>query len=126
MVFLKIRRERTASSKLLYEVGLSLGNSTELRVDKLLGDIYDKFDWFIRWIKFDHFTGQDRLGIDFIVVTDKGPIFLQVKSGYASVRRFLLRHNNKRFVLLVALPSQTDEEVIAELSSLLQKRYDEM
>lgn len=118
--------ERIASNKLLYEVALSLGNSTELRVNKLLGDIYEKFEWFIRWRRPEHFSPEDRLGIDFVIVTDKGVIFLQVKTGNSSVRRFLFRHDDKRFVLIVAPPSETDEQVITKLSALLQKRYDEM
>ncbi len=126
MVFLRIRRERPASSRLLYEVGLSLGDSTEHRVDNLLVKIYIEYDWMLSWKRTVHSSPEDLSGIDFIIMTDKGPIFLQVKTGQASVRKFLFRHKDKRFVLLVAPPSQTDEEVIAELSSLLQKRYDEM
>ncbi|MBP9701800.1 MAG: hypothetical protein KBD47_02340 [Candidatus Pacebacteria bacterium] len=80
----------------------------------------------LSWKRTVHSSPEDLSGIDFIIMTDKGPIFLQVKTGQASVRKFLFRHKDKRFVLLVAPPSQTDEEVIAELSSLLQKRYDEM
>lgn len=118
--------ERIASNKLLYEVALSLGNSTELRVNKLLGDIYEKFDWFIRWRRPEHFSLEDLSGIDFVIVTDKGVIFLQVKTGNSSVRRFLLRHKDKRFVLIVVPPPESDEQVIMRLSALLQKQYDEM
>lgn len=125
---IRLKYDRLATPDLFYKIGVQLGDSTELRVGGLLREISSQPKWFRGWRQTGHCTPEDLKGIDFVISTDKGPIFLQVKASVSNAREFQFFHKNARqpILLIVVLPSEDDSVVKIKLLHLLQEQYNQM
>ena len=69
---------------------------------------------------------EDRKGIDFIVHTVFGDIFVQIKSSEAGAKKFLKKPKNKNFrIIFLVIKNDYDEENIRSISfSAMQEEID--
>lgn len=118
-----------AIDKVLSDISLERGKASERRFFEAmkLATSVELPDWLIQVESPTHV--QDRFqGIDAIVVTDVGKLFLQIKSSKAGETRFLNgRHprRNKLIRVIVIHKDDTLEEIRAKARGILSKlRYE--
>lgn len=74
---------------------------------------------------------EDAQGIDFVIETDKGAVYLQVKSSKAAAEKFVKRHSAARHLVIAAIvvldattPENLRKQVLYRLTMLREKLMD--
>lgn len=73
-------------SSVLGSLGNERGSKNESLVAEVLSGLKERWPWVKGWSKAT--AEQDRKGIDFVVNTDVGDLYLQVKSSESGKRKF--------------------------------------
>ena len=84
--------------RLMWEVAQERGTKSELAVEKTLATLGPPN--VLSWRRAT--PKEDRNGIDFVVETPVGPLFLQVKSSQTGAAKFLERPRKTRIEVVVA------------------------
>ena len=84
---------------LLGKIGNQRGRMNEQRFSKAISDFPDKPSW---WLSFRLATfEEDQKGIDVVVTTDVGKLFLQIKSSLRGKKKF--ENKQRRFPIAVVV-----------------------
>ena len=112
-------RDHSEVAEALGRAARERGSYSERRVVSAVTQLAERAD--CRWIEGVRAAtpAEDRQGIDVIVVTSHGPLYLQVKASRAGARRVGDRLTRRGIATVVAGPQMSDEQVSAEVRSAL-------
>lgn len=117
------RRETASRSEITPERVKGLKN--EARVLNALQVEWDKPEWFLYCRAAT--SEEDKRGIDAVIKTPVGDVYLQVKSSYAGIKKFYeqerIRGRGRRIVVVIVRETDTPEHIRAAVLGLVSLQY---
>lgn len=110
-------RDRCASNKIQGRHANKKGRTAEERALAAVAHIAIKFTWMQ-----NHRLAtkpEDAKGIDVVVNTSIGPLYIQVKSSRTGVRHYKERRRKARVVIVIIEPEMTDEKIREKITGAL-------
>lgn len=119
---------RSSIRRAFEKIGYQRGTFSETLAEAALKNLTESVDWITNFRKADEKEDKKR-GIDFVILTDVGNIFLQIKSSQAGKEKSLKKHPNVPVVIINKEKSlkETQKEIMETLSAqrdhYLNKRF---
>ena len=123
------KSQRLAS--IFREIELQQGDASESYFEGVLTRARDDGclpSWIHDWKHHQKWSSEDRQGIDFTIHTDRGNIYINVKSSYSLVKLFQARHiPGKIMILPISVNILKDEmSVLCHIINIISKEYKSM
>lgn len=98
------RAQRARFHGIFYEISLQQGDASEAYFNDVLLNAKEKGilpKWLLKWNYHQKWSKEDRKGIDFLIVTDRGYIKINVKSSAVFAKQFELQHRGDGIITVV-------------------------
>ncbi len=108
----------------LSQIGDERGKINELKVEMAFSVPESRPDWFKKIRKAT--PDEDTKGIDFIIESDVGSLFLQVKSSWAGVRQHLSANSSANIAVVIVKSGDDQQTVVKKCLEVLEyqrKKY---
>ena len=108
------------------EIAIQMGDRAEHVVEEIFSkkaEACELPEWLRFWQHAKKYSRMDVAGIDFVFMTDVGPIFVNIKSSVANARNFNHKNDKKRIVPVVVNVCHTHEKIYVNLlRTLVEER----
>ncbi|MDP3962666.1 MAG: hypothetical protein Q8Q03_02260 [bacterium] len=101
--------------KAYHIIGYQLGDRAESLVDEAFRKMKDRSatpKWLINWVHSPKYLKEDKSGVDFVFITDRGAILINIKSSELMAKKFNQGQSKGKKIHAVAVDVMDSPEAI--------------